>query len=164
MDRLTDADPDNRVPYWRQDLYDGATVRNEDDDLQERIDQDGNPTADPSGLLVDRKDREYVAYYQDSQGRWKPTLLKRGDHVICGGLPLVVIGPARDRRFFNGYYYPWFGDSVIPIEALYVYERAPEDPNETPMPIIPIEEPPPAEEPPAALPGEGRAGGKGGTP
>jgi hypothetical protein len=137
MDRLTDADPDNRVPYWRDDLVAGAAERGEDDDLTDRIDANGDPTTDPSGFLVDRKDREHVTYYQDAQGRWKPTALKRGDHVICAGLPLIVVGPARGRGYFSGYYAPWFGDAIIPIESAYVYERAPEDTNETPMPIVP---------------------------
>lgn len=137
MDRLTDADPDNRIPYWRQDLLEGATERGEDDDLNDRIDAQGNVTTDPSGILVDRKDRQHVAYYQDSSGKWLPTALKRGDHVNCAGLPLVVVGPARGRTYFSGYYAPWFGDAIIPIEAAYTYERAPEDPQETPMPIIP---------------------------
>lgn len=135
MERLTDADPDNRVAYWR--AHGHASASTEDNDLNERIDVDGRPTEDENGILVDRRDREHVAYYQDAEGRWKPCALKIGDDVICGGLPLRVVGPARDRRFFTGYYAPWFGDSTLPIEALYVYERAPLDDQETPMPIIP---------------------------
>ena len=134
MERMTDADPDDRVAYWRADNVTCADT--EDTDLTDRIDEVGEPTTDPSGLMVDRRDREHVAYYL-RDGAWKPTALKRGDHVVCAQLPLIVIGPARGRDYFLGYYEPWFGDLVIPIEAFYIDERAPEDVNETPMPIIP---------------------------
>ena len=57
MDRLTDADPDGRITYWRQALHDGAAVNGEDDSFQDRIDVNGNVTTDPSGIMIDRKDR-----------------------------------------------------------------------------------------------------------
>lgn len=162
MDRFTDADPNERIPFWRTFNVEGATVRGEDDDLLKRIDLDGNELPDgevgqppgPGAVYIDRRDREHVCYYQDSQGRWKPTHLKRGDHVIAGGLPLEVIGPAGGREVFFGYYNAWFGDERLPIEVKYVYDRAPLDPNEPAMPVIPAEEPAPpvAPEPPPAPP------------
>lgn len=135
MDRLNDADPNGSMGPIMQTLRDNAPTW--DADLNERIDAEGNPTTDTSGLLVDRCDRSVVAYYQDAQGRWKPSALKAGDDVICAGMPLRVAGPARGRGYFSGYYEPWFGDAVVPIEAAYVTERAPADSGETPMPIIP---------------------------
>lgn len=135
-----DPDPTGRIPHWQQDIHDAAALRGEDDYLTDRIDQDGLPTEDPSGLLVDRRDREHVAYYQTAEGAWKPLLLKRGDHVICAGLPLVVVGPGSHRTVFSGMYAPWLGDNfVLPIEASYITDRAPADPTEDPMPIIPDE-------------------------
>jgi hypothetical protein len=145
MDRFSDADPDERVEFWRTYNLEGATVRGEDDDLTRRIDEDGRDI-DPSdtttpGIYVDRRDREHVAYYQAPDGRWLPSRLKRGDDVICCGLPMRVICPGGDRSVFMGYYAPWFGDDRLPVEVQWVTERAPLDPQEEPMPVIPTDEP-----------------------
>jgi hypothetical protein len=123
MDRFTNVDQE-RVEYHRQVEHEQASApTNEDDDL-----------ADPR----DRRNREHVAYYEDaSSGEWLPMALKRDDDVVCNGLPMRVVGPARDRSYFNGYYNEWFGDMLFPIAAQYIEERAPADPNETPMPLFP---------------------------
>lgn len=153
MDRLSDqdVDPNNRMPYWRQYNVEGASLRGEDDDLMLRIDADGNDI-DPSdtttpGIYVDRRDREHVAYYQDSEGRWKPLRVKRGDDIICAGMPMRVLGPAGGRTYFFGFYAAWFGEERLPIDAAYITERAPVDPGDLPdMPIT--EEPEPEEQTP----------------
>jgi len=138
MERLTEADLEGNVDRLVTELIEGSPVA--DADMPERIDAEGNITTDESGIFVDHCDRQVVSYYQDRQGRWKPTALKVGDDVICAGIPLRVVAPARGRGYFSGYYSPWFGETLVPIEARYVTERAPLDPNETPMPIIPDEE------------------------
>lgn len=144
MDRLTDADPDNRVEYWRQENVESQTIHGVDDILDARIDAEGRDI-DPSdtdtpGIYVDRRDREHVCYYQTADGRWLPTPLKRDDHVTACGLPLVVIGPGSTRTVFLGYYAPWFGDMRLPVEVAYIEDRAPLDPAEPPMPVIPTPE------------------------
>jgi hypothetical protein len=124
MDRHTNVDQE-RVEYWRQNEHAQASDPiNEDDDLP-----------DP----LDRRNREHVAMYKDPQsGEWLPTLLKRDDDVMAGGVPLRVVGPGRDRRQFLGFYNEWFGpDFLFPIDASAVTERAPADPSEQDMPIIP---------------------------
>ncbi len=121
MNRLTDVD-DARVAYWRQDNHDAAAVRGEDDDL------------DP----LDRRDRSVVVYYKDQNNADQPSALKRGDDVEWCGIQIRVVGPARDRNFFLGYYDPWFGDMILPCsDVQYVTDRAPQDTNETPMPVVP---------------------------
>jgi hypothetical protein len=152
MDRLTDADPDGRMAYWRQYNVEGASVRGEDDDLMARIDAEGHDidlsdTTTP-GIFVDRRDREHVAYYQDADGTWQPMRLKRDDDVVCCGMPMRVLGPCSGRGNFYGYYHAWFGEERIPLEAAWITERAPADPADLPdMPIIPdAEEPEPDEE------------------
>lgn len=139
MDRWTDADPSDCMAVLAQQMRDAAAVK--DADLTERIDADGHPTTDPSGILADRSDREHVAYYQTSDGRWLPSALKVGDDVLCGGfVPVRVAGPARGRSLFSGYYEPWFGsEMLVPIDVQYVSDRAPLDSSETAMPVIPVE-------------------------
>ena len=146
MDRYPNAeypdpvDPDTRIPYWKADLVAGAAERGEDDDLTDRIDQDGWPTTDPSGILADRRDRTVLSYYQHADGRWLPSLIKEGDDISWYGLPLRVVGAARQRNCVSCYYAPWFSDAIIPVDISTesVLDRAPLDPNETPMPVIPV--------------------------
>jgi hypothetical protein len=141
MERL-DADVDQeRVEFWRVDQVAAARTRGEDDDLTEQV----------NAQFIDRRDRAVVAYYWDPEaesgqdpelgeiikGAWRPSHLKRDDDVICGGIPLRVVGPARDRGFFLGLYPPWFGDSVMACEALSITDRAPANAGEPPMPVIP---------------------------
>jgi hypothetical protein len=147
MDPLLDADPDGRIPFHRQDNVEAAAVRNEDFGFLGRLDQEGNDLGSndvgellPGQIWVDRRDREHVAYYQGADGRWRPTHLKRGDHVIAGGMPMVVVGPGSGRTTFLGYYAPWFGDMVLPIDVMHVSDRVPADASELAMPVIPEEE------------------------
>lgn len=143
MDRLSELDASqSHIDDLRADQHAAALPpRSEDDDLTDRIDASGAATTDPSGILADRRDRTVTAYYEQSSGLWKPTLLKPNDDADCGGWYVRVVGPARDRAFFLGYYGPWFGDMLIPIEARYLYDRAPADANETAMPIVPPDPP-----------------------
>jgi hypothetical protein len=136
MDRMPDIDEDE-VESLRQERI-ADTVAGGDDDLDARIDANGIPTEDASGILVDRKDREEIAYYEDTDGSWKPYLVKQDDDVmIADSFSVRVLGPARDRRYFAAYKPEWFGRSIIPIEASAITDRAPLDSGETPMPIRP---------------------------
>jgi hypothetical protein len=117
-----------------------AASGGEDDYLTDRIDASGMPTEDPSGLLVDRRTREHVAYYQDESDAWHPTPLKRNDDILCdGGIPMRVVGPARTR----GNIMCWCKWDDVGIDEAFIIllsmivDRAPLDPNETPMPLIP---------------------------
>lgn len=116
-----------------------AAAATEDDDLNDRVDAQGNPTLDPSGILIDRRDRPEVCYYQDANGRWKPTDLKRGDHVMYAGqLPVRVIGPERGREYFCGYWPEGnMGNGLLQLPVSGVTDRAPLDENATPMPLYP---------------------------
>lgn len=138
MDRLlaSDVDPNGRIAYWLAYNTDGSNA-GEDDDLTDRIDETGALTTDPNGIALDHRNRPVIAYYQDANGLWKPANIKQGDHVICLGMPMEVSGAASGRGTFFGYYDSWFGDMQIPLDISWITERAPLDPNETPMPIIP---------------------------
>lgn len=157
MERIPDIDEALVEAHRQARLAD--TANGGDDDLNARIDENGFDTADESGLLVDRKDREHVAYYQKPDGSWHPTLLKENDDVMIGGaFPVRVIGAARNRSFFAAHYPPFFGNDVVPINVEGVTDRAPADPNEPPMPVIPAppeEEPPTEGEPPPGEPPPG---------
>lgn len=111
----------------------------EDDDLTDRVDEQGNPTLDPNGILIDRRDRPEVCYYLDANGRWKPTDLKRGDHVMFAQmLPVRVIGPARGRGFFLAYWPEGnMGGGLLTLPVENISDRAPLDENATPMPLFP---------------------------
>lgn len=119
-----------------------------DDPYTDKIDASGFPTDDPSGLMVDRRDRPHVVYYQAPDGSWQPTPLKNNDdvQVYAGAVPPIyarVIGPANQRDWFSC----WVEFSAEPYDKMEMYvnvvdvaDRAPVDPNETPMPLIPIEQ------------------------
>ncbi|HMJ10200.1 MAG TPA: hypothetical protein VK524_02285 [Polyangiaceae bacterium] len=112
----------------------------EDEDLDARIDTSGMATTDPSGLLVDRRTREHVAYYEDESGAWLPSPLKQNDDVLCdGGIPMRIIGPGRGRDWIYAWC-KWDDVSIneaFTINLTMIVDRAPADPNETPMPLIP---------------------------
>jgi hypothetical protein len=120
MERLTDADPDGRAAYWRTYYEEGSSVRHEDDDLdpEHRCDRLLNTSLSAAQRVV-------VA----------GATIKPGDHVICAGLPLEVICPARNSLFFYGYYAPWFGDMPVPIDGSYLTEVARLDPADENTPI-----------------------------
>jgi hypothetical protein len=145
MDPVTDADPDGtRIPYWKQEHFDAAADRNEDWAWKGRIDEEGNDLGDgdleEGQLYVDHRNRPHVAYYQDSQGKWKPMLLKTGDQVIAAGMPMVVVCAGSGRNIFYGYNASWFGDICLPIDVQYITERIPVTPGEQDMPLTPPEE------------------------
>jgi hypothetical protein len=98
-------------------------------------------TEDQSLPAEDRRDRMInESLTTEQRALVFGSILKHDDDVICGGLPLRVVGPAEGKNSFYGQYDPWFADLLINIEAFYVTERAPADALETPMPIYP--EPP----------------------
>lgn len=139
MERMTGID-EQLAEQHRLDRYNDAE-NGGDDDLPGRIDENGLDTEDESGLLVDRKNREHVAYYQKADGSWHPSALKVGDDVmICDAFTVRVIGPGRLRWYFAAYKPEWFGEDIIPIELQAITDRAPRDPGETPWPIVPVEE------------------------
>jgi hypothetical protein len=101
-----------------------------DDDLIHDGSEDGLPSN------VDQRTRDVVAYYQDDNGEWHPTELKRDDDIeYQSAIPLRTIGPARERTNYITWC-PWIEDALI-VYPEYVTDRAPVDPQETPMPIIP---------------------------
>lgn len=132
MERYTDIDQ-SRVEYWRAEMVTASPA--EDGDL------------DP----LDRRMRADVCLYEHVEGEydpgagegtlkvtWLPTALKRDDDLILFDVcPVRVIGPARGRTEFMAYCPAWFGDQPVPFQLAYITDRAPADPNETPMPIVP---------------------------
>ncbi len=66
------------------------------------------------------------------------TALKLDDDVIWLGLfPMRVVWGYDLDTMFSGFSPEWFGDSIAVVEGQYITDRAPADPNETPMPIYP---------------------------
>lgn len=119
-----------------------------DSDLTDRIDANGFPTQDPSGILYDRSDRTVISYYPAPDGSFQPTRLKLWDDVDIGGIPVRIIGAGRSHEMAAGIC-PWFGDMILMFEAIpSVRDRAPFDPQETPaMPISPEAQPPEVPQP-----------------
>jgi hypothetical protein len=118
MERMQGLD-EARIAEIAQQQLDGA-LAGEDNDL------------DPGA----RRDREEVVAGSN---------LKRGDDImIIDVFPLRVIGPARGATSITGFYPDWFGNEPMYLALeppVYVTDRAPLDPNETPMPVFPEETP-----------------------
>ena len=75
------------------------------------------------------------------------TFLKFGDDITCCGVPeftLRVVCAASGAGCAAVYYPPWFGDTIVELNLPSddITDRAPLDPEETPMPIFPEETPP----------------------
>lgn len=136
MDRYTDIN--QTVVNQRRVIELAEGNSGLDDDLLHDGSEDGLPAN------VDQRTREHIAYYEDDVGDWHPTELKRDDDIeYQGAIPLRVIAPARERTNYITWC-PWIDDALI-VYPEYVTDRAPIDPLETPMPIIPEvvpEEPP----------------------
>lgn len=139
MERIQGID-EAEIERVRQERL-ADTANGGDDDLNERIDANGFPTSDPSGILVDRKDREHIAYYQAADGSFQPYALKENDDVEVGGAFNVrIVGPGRERHYVACVWPEGLGTyEVIPIEASAFTARAPADSSETPWPIRPDE-------------------------
>jgi len=141
MERLDYIDQ-ARVQFWRaQDLQ--GVADGQDNSLQltpEQAERQGVPAN------VDMRSRTDVAWYGDGE-TWAPTLLKRDDDVIMCGIPFRVVGPSADRKFVTVYNQQMVGDMCLYFDAASVTDRAPFDPEETPMPVIPEPEPPDPELP-----------------
>lgn len=113
MDRIPDID-ESRVDYWRQYHV-----------------QDANNGGDDDLAPEERRNRADVI---------TGTHLKRGDDItLVEAIPLRVIGPGRGWNVILAYYPAWFGDQVQQFEIAPgdLTDRAPLDPNETPMPVFP---------------------------
>ncbi len=67
------------------------------------------------------------------------SVLKIDDDVLWleGIFPMRVLWGHDHPDFFNGYCPEYFGDLTVNVEGHLVTDRAPADPNETPMPIYP---------------------------
>lgn len=113
MDRLTGIDQEALEIMRAQQVADAAT---QDTDLPPE----------------ERRDRPEVI---------TGSILKRDDDIIWCGLPLRVVGPARDADYLIGRYDPWFGEMAFPVSWQEISDRAPADPNDTStVPIFPVEE------------------------
>lgn len=96
--------------------------------------------------------RKEVAYYQDENDDWHPSVLKRDDDIMVipgdvendqNGTPQAarVLGPGNGRQWFMAYTYQEpYGWGTGQYLLSNVRDRAPVDTEETPMPVIP---PPP---------------------
>lgn len=138
MERLDYIDQ-ARVQFWRTHDIQGAAA-GEDDDLRVgpiEAQQQHVPAN------VDMRSRTDVAWYNLDDGTSAATLLKRDDDVVLCGIPWRVVGPARDRRFVTLYNQQMCGDMAMTFDVTGVTDRAPLDPEEPPMPIIPEPEPEP---------------------
>lgn len=87
----------------------------------------------------DRGDREAVAYYESGTD-WTPSVLKRDDDVMVQGEARRVVGPAIGRQYFLAWNTGESGLGVYPLVD--VTDRAPLDPEEEPMPVVPPPEVP----------------------
>ncbi len=77
---------------------------------------------------------DYAANEQPCPG----TNLKINDHVmIFDVLPVMVLWGTDDPDCFFAYAPDLFGEMAANLDAHYITDRAPADPNETPMPIYP---------------------------
>jgi hypothetical protein len=69
------------------------------------------------------------------------SILKRDDDIVWAGVPMRVVGPARDEDFLIGRYDPWCGNMLLPVNWQDISDRAPADPNDTSsLPIFPEEQ------------------------
>lgn len=147
MDRIEDVNTEELDSLVAAQMAEANSAMWGDWDLNEKIDEEGYPTENPTGLYVDRRTRPNVSYYFDTPtGRWLPSRLKANDHVqMLGAFVGVVAMASRDRRFFLIYAPDIYGPLLVPLDAAGVTDRAPLDPEEEAMPI---NAPPPAPEPP----------------
>ena len=76
--------------------------------------------------------------YPDKSAPLPGTALKLDDQVMwLGFAQLQVLWGYEMSTFFCGYCPDMFGDAVAIVEGEYITDRAPADPQETPMPIYP---------------------------
>ena len=137
MDRLEDVNQEELDALIATEMSYAQSAMWGDHDLNDKIDAQGFPTENPSGLLVDRRTRPNVAYYVEANGSWQPTRLKYNDHVtVLGAMKGVVAMAARSRDFFLFYSPEFYGASLVALEAKSITDRAPADPEEPPMPVI----------------------------
>ena len=128
MERLSDVD-EERIEELRAERASNLSVREKQHPAEER------------------RDRDVVAYAKDAQGEWVETPLKRDDDVSCGGAKIRVVGPAPGRDFFYGYRkHDVLGELLVVCNVAEVLDRAPKEPEEAPMPLVPTSGTPPAAE------------------
>lgn len=113
MERIDEQVDQERIEYWRQYNVDAAATEDQ--------------VLDP----LDRRDREDVI---------AGTYLKRDDDILlAGSIPVRIVGPGSGRLVLIAMNEDWFGDEALGFEITPgdVTDRAPVDPEETPMPIAP---------------------------
>lgn len=90
---------------------------------------------DQSRVLYWRNDYQNQPAYAAYSKPCPATVLKHDDDVLwLGVLPVRVIWGTDDPNTFLAYGND-FGDTAAPLEHQYITDRAPADPEETPMPI-----------------------------
>ena len=82
---------------------------------------------------------EQQGYYPDKSEPLPGTPLKLDDDVMWADcIPMRVIWGYDDPTFYQGYT-PELTEGTVTIEGIYITDRAPVDPSETPMPLYPPE-------------------------
>ncbi len=86
-------------------------------------------------------DRIRAECQRDYPGKSEPlpgTALKLDDDVLwLGVIPVRVLWGYDDPDFFNAFNAEMLGTTNFVLEGQYIEDRAPADPQETPMPIYP---------------------------
>jgi hypothetical protein len=116
------------------------------DQIAARVKQESDDGYDDDLPPEDRKNRAVIAQYQDENGDWQDSKLKKDDDVQwVSVVPGRVAGPARGRDWLSICYDPWFGDTPCPIHISYITDRAPADPQAEEEPYFPVIPPPETE-------------------
>jgi hypothetical protein len=87
---------------------------------------------------VEIRRAEVQGFYPDYPTPLPGTPLKIDDDVMwLGFVPGRVLWGHDHPDYFNMYSPEMFGETYLNVEGIYITDRAPADPNETPMPIYP---------------------------
>lgn len=87
---------------------------------------------------VDRIRTEVQTDYPSYGDPCPGSALKVDDDVMWLDMfPMRVLWGHDDAAYFNGFSPEWFGETNVVVAGEYVTDRAPADPEETPMPIWP---------------------------
>lgn len=93
-------------------------------------------TLDEARVTELREDMQ--SNYPDYEKPCPGSALKVDDDVLwLDVFPIRVLWGHDHPDYFNGYSPDYFGDSSCNVDGHYVNDRAPADPNETPMPVWP---------------------------
>ena len=84
---------------------------------------------------------ELSSYYPNHEKPLPGTPLKNYDDVMwLEVIPMRVLWGHDHPDYFNGYSPDVMGDMSCNVEGHYITDRAPADPQETPMPIYPVQQ------------------------